>query len=114
MQPAVATSGDLSPTAPWSAPLGSRRRRSHSPDVQVLHRQPPWRTLAPLSAWLLFTTSGLSVPGVDQDSSFNPGHLSFAWRDGFSNLMENVFPNLDLTDNLPPVSEDVAPALLPG
>jgi hypothetical protein len=28
--------------------------------------------------------------------------------------MENVFPNLDLTDNLPPVSEDVAPALLPG
>ena len=78
MQTIVSHSDGLSPPAPWLTSLGSQRRQSHIPDVQILHRRPPWQTLALLSAWLLFATSGLSTLGVDQDCSIDPGRFSFS------------------------------------
>jgi hypothetical protein len=78
MQPTVSSSDGSSNLAPWPTFSGSRRRRHHGPDVQVLHRRSPWRTLAPYSAWFLFAASGLSVSGVDQNSSFDPTRFGFS------------------------------------
>jgi hypothetical protein len=59
-----------------------------------------------------FQTRGLTrTPPLTQAAS---AFCSSSWRDRFSTLMDNVFPNPDLNDDLPPVSENVAPALLPG
>jgi hypothetical protein len=92
MQPTVSSSNGSSDSAPWPASSGSRCRRRHGPDVQVLHRRAPWRTLAPYSAWLLFATTGFSAStsgfsasapnfstsGVDHDSSFDPTRFGFS------------------------------------
>ncbi len=45
--------------------------------LERLQENPIRPTLAQLSAWLLFATSGLSTSGVDQDSSLNPGCFGF-------------------------------------
>ena len=54
--------------------------------------------------------STTAPPSTQPASAFR----SSSWRDRFSTLMDNVFPNPDLDEELPPVSEDVAPAPLPG
>ena len=92
MQPTVFSSNGSSDSAPWPTSSGSRCRRRHGPDVQVLHRRTPWRTLAQYSAWLLFATAGFSAPtssfpasasnpsapGLDHGSPFDPTRFGFS------------------------------------
>jgi hypothetical protein len=85
-----------------------RTQPGSSSQPPAFQLRPPAFQLRPPTFQPLGSTT--APPSTQPASAFR----SSSWRDRFSNLMENVFPNPDLDEELPSVSENVAPAPLPG
>jgi hypothetical protein len=117
MQSPVSSSDGSLDSAPWRLPRGpdvdgatalmSRFSTDDRPGKHLLRTQPGSSSRPPA-----FQSRGLArtPPSTQAASAFR----SSSWRDRFSTLIENVFPSPDLDDDLPPVSENVAPAHSPA
>jgi hypothetical protein len=95
------------PDVDGATALMSRFSTDDRPGEHWLRTQPGSSSRPPA-----FQSRGLArtPPSTQAASAFR----SSSWRDRFSNLMENVFPNPDLDEELPSVSENVAPVPLPS
>jgi len=95
------------PDVDGATALMSRFSTDDRPGEHWLRSQPGSSSQPPA-----FQSRGLArtPPSTQAASAFR----SSSWRDRFSSLMDNVFPNPNLDEELSPDSDDVAPAPLPG